>query len=93
MKTWILCIDQAVANVFARDDKDGATKLCYTLNSSHRSKKKFLKYVAEEMELACGCGTSNDLVVCGEQDILKKLIDLCSHEVRTSIRSAVYPGT
>ena len=93
MKTWILCIDRAVANVFARDGKDGPTRLCYTLDSTHRSKHRFLKYIAEEMELACGCGTSNDLIVCGEQDMLQKLTNLFSHEVRSSIRGAIYTGS
>jgi hypothetical protein len=89
MKTWILCVEKGSANVFAQDGKNQAPRLCYTLNSSHRSKNKFLKYVAEEMELACGCGTCNELVVRGEKDILKKLTDLFSYEVRSSIRSAI----
>jgi hypothetical protein len=87
MKTWILCIEKQYAKVFARDEKNGQARLCYTLNSSHRSKNHFLKYIAEEMELACGVGTSNDLIVEGEKEAVKKITELFSHEVRSSIRA------
>ena len=92
MRTWILCIDKAVAKVFAKEGTDEQPRLCYTLKSSHRSKTNFLKYVAEEMELAAGAGTDNQLEVYGEADLLKKLTKKFSHEVRHSIRQSVAIG-
>jgi hypothetical protein len=87
MKTWILCLDKQSANVFTRDANHGSARLCYTLKSSHRSKASFLKYIAEEMELACGAGTNNDLIVIGEQDLVDRITRLFSWEVKNSLRA------
>jgi hypothetical protein len=91
-KTWIVCIENKSAQIFARDEKKGADQLCYTINSSHRSKNGFLKYIAEEMELACGWGTNNNLVIQGEQGLVKRITELCSYEVRGSIRRPAFAG-
>jgi hypothetical protein len=60
-------------------------QLCYAIDSSV-PKTSFLKYIAEEMELACGWGTNNGLVIRGEQAIVKRVTALFSHEVRCSIQ-------
>jgi len=85
-KTWTLCLDKNSAKIFVRDERNQTDQLCYTIDSSIQPKTSFLKYIAEEMELACGWGTNNNLVVRGEQNIVKKITKLFSYEVRSSIQ-------
>ena len=69
--TWVLCMTEHDAKVFRQDSLDSTLKLCYELHDP-KKKQSFARYVADEMELACGYGTTGSLVVCAEPKIPQK---------------------
>jgi protein required for attachment to host cells len=99
MKTWILCADNLCAEIFMKNSPQDTPHLCYTIPVSkptHQSKlspksktknsnKKFVRYIAEEIEVACGAGTDSQLIICAEKEMLSKFLDVLSINVKQSL--------
>ena len=101
MKTWILCADNLCAEIFLKNDPQDKPHLCYTIpvsniasqsqskskikSKSKNSNKKFVRYVAEELEVACGAGTDSQLIICAEKEMLSKFMDVLSVTVKQSL--------
>jgi protein required for attachment to host cells len=101
MKTWILCADNLCAEIFMKNGPQDMPHLCYTIpvsKPSHQSKlkpksktkskdsnKKFVRYIAEEIEVACGAGTDSQLIICAEKEMLSKFLDVLSINVKQSL--------
>ena len=70
MKTWIICIERAEATVSQLNRTNGALSAGGSIAPPRGSTpQKFARYLAAEMELACGVGTSSDLIICCAQRV------------------------
>jgi len=93
MKTWILCADNLCAEIFMKNSPQDTPHLCYTIPASNvtpqskskNSNKKFVRYIAEEIEVACGAGTDSQLIICAEKEMLSKFLDVLSINVKQSL--------
>jgi protein required for attachment to host cells len=95
MKTWILCADNLCAEIFMKNSPQDTPHLCYTIpvskpahqskSKSKNSNKKFVRYIAEEIEVACGAGTDSQLIICAEKEMLSKFLDVLSINVKQSL--------
>ncbi len=90
MNAWILFADPLRAKIFFKKDSRSPAILYRTIT---RRKPKptasFLKYVAEEIDLACGAGTRNELIVCGKRSLLPRLVASLSPEARSHLVHAL----
>ena len=90
MRTWILCADNLCAKLFVRKSPDDETNLCRTIPYPPKTRlKKFIHYVVEEIELACGAGTESKLILCAESEILSEYMKQISPYVEGSIIGTV----
>ena len=56
-----------------------------SLEESQRISDSFANYVAEEIEIACGCGTNSALIMSGESADVQKICKCLSPAVKKSI--------
>jgi protein required for attachment to host cells len=94
MKTWILCADNLCAEIFMKNGPQDTPHLCYKIpvskptdqsKSKSKTNKKFVRYIAEEIEIACGAGTDSQLIICAEKEMLSKFLDVLSINVKQSL--------
>ena len=91
--TWILYLDPFKARIFIRKGAEVPLEFCREIRrskigaSARGTLRGFTGYVAEEMELACGCGTGCSLVLCGESRSVRRLASQLSASVRSKLRS------
>lgn len=80
MKTWILCADPLCAKILMKNNDRDEARLCYTIPAqslaldSGQLDKKFVRYIAEEVDLACGAGTDSQLIICAESSLLAQIL-------------------
>ena len=94
MRTWILCLDSWCAKIFMRkqDADDAHLFNVIPRREVDQSSKEvlndgiqFIRYVADEIEVACGSGTDSQLIICAEDEVLSKVMPALSSSVRSSI--------
>ena len=59
------------------------------MSKDQNATPQFAQYLAEEIEIACGCGTDSRLVVCAERKVLKELRKRLSRQVQQVIVGTV----
>jgi protein required for attachment to host cells len=77
-----LCYTIPASNVTPAKSKSSQPK---SQPKSKNSNKKFVRYVAEEIEVACGAGTDSKLIICAEKEMLSKFMDILSLNVKQSL--------
>lgn len=94
MKAWIMLIDPLSTTVFQISSHKREISFSTTIENSlpSRSSSKseeisdqFAHYIAEEMEIACGCGTYSALIIAGESDDVKKICKCLSPVTKSNI--------
>jgi hypothetical protein len=90
MNAWILFADPLCAKIFFKKDNRSPAVLYRKIT---RRKPKpteiFLKYVAEEIDLACGAGTRNELIVLGKRPLVSRLVAKLGPEARSHLVHAI----
>ena len=88
MRTWILCADNLCAKIFVKRTDEDRARLYYTIpgprrnSRSRQNTKEFIRYVADEIELACGAGTDSQLILCAEKEMLSHFCKRFSGQVK-----------
>ena len=90
MRAWILCADNLCAKIFMKKSPNDEPSLCRTiplpsLPASTHKIKNFVRYVVEEIEIACGAGTESRLILCAESDLLTQYLNQLSPAVGGSV--------
>ncbi len=94
MNAWIMLIDPLRTSVFrASTSKKELTfstviKNTGTFSSLEDTKKisdDFAHYIAEEIEIACGCGTNSALIISGDTNDVQKVCKCLSSSAKSNI--------
>lgn len=94
MKTWIMSVDLFRVSVFQinpeRKEVQFSTliKSPYPALSSIVSRQisiDFAQYIAEEIEIACGCGTDNQVILSGSTIDTQKIFHCLSESVKCTV--------
>ena len=89
MRIWIVYADDKEAKIFLKKDPTGEPCLCRTIRCKS---KNFIRYVSEEMEIACGAGTDARLILQVKKNMLSRFKKQLSDQVRGAMIDAVdYP--
>jgi hypothetical protein len=97
MRTWILCADNLCAKIFLKSTSIDELKLYRTIFCPQKllrdlkteKFKSFIRYVSDEIEIACGAGTETQLVLCAEKKILKEFHRQFSSQVRSAVVATI----
>lgn len=94
MKAWIVLIDPFRISLFYVSSATKEltfstiiknTKSPHSLAETKQISDDFASYVAEEIEIACGCGTNNALIISGDSSDVKKVCKCLSRSIKNSI--------
>jgi hypothetical protein len=90
MNAWILCADPLRAKIFFKKNVHSPATLYRTITRRKpRATASYVKYLAEEIDLACGAGTQSQLIVCGKRSLLDHLVARLSPEARSRLSHAL----
>jgi hypothetical protein len=84
MKTWIFCAETGHAKVF-RTSEDHGLQFCSEVVTDPGERRKFSRYLADEIEIACGGGTDCRFLICGDPALVNSVCQCLSDGVRKLI--------
>jgi hypothetical protein len=101
MNAWIMLVDPNRVSVFRASSNRtdiifskvirnlGRTR---TQEESPQISDHFANYIAEEIEIACGCGTDSSLIISGESVDVHKVCNCLSSDVKKHIIGIIPKG-
>lgn len=87
--TWVLCANEAGGKLYQCRNLDDGLKFYRDLSPSEAS-KDFVRYLAEELEVACGSGTDSRLILCANDGFLDSIVRSLSPLAREAIIGLVH---
>jgi len=81
-RTWVLCANEESAKIFRLDVSIGSIQFVQDLQATS---SEFDRLLAEEAEFACGFGSNEKIVLCGEFRILNRICRQMENAVRSRI--------
>ena len=81
MKTWIFCAESHSAKVF-RTSEDRELQYCSDVVTVPGERRRFSRYLADEIEIACGGGTDSRFMICGDPTLINNVCQCLSDGVR-----------
>jgi len=93
MKAWIMSIDPFRVSVFQASSNRQEIVFSTVIKNNQpisslairEISDGFAQYVAEEIEIACGCGTNSSLILSGNSDDVKKVCQCLSPSLKNNI--------
>lgn len=101
MKAWIMLVNPVRVSVFFASPLNGDftfatviknTKTISSMSDTNPISDDFANYAAEEIEIACGCGTNSALIISGDTRDVQKVCNCLSPSVKGSIIGIIPKG-
>jgi hypothetical protein len=94
MKAWIMSVEPFRVSVFQASSEQSNINFSTVIKNnqpfrsmaaSKQISDGFAKYIAEEIEIACGCGTDSSLIISGDEKDVQKVCNCLSLAAKKSI--------
>jgi hypothetical protein len=91
--TWIVCVSSSEGKIYHSKSFDEGVQCIKSMYGAQnpsgktnlRHLKKLFRFVADEMDYACGSGTTGRLIVTGDPRVVNHFCNYLSDEVRARI--------
>ena len=84
MKILIFCAEASYAKVFRTFHELGLTP-CSDVIARLGERRRFCRYLADEIEPACGSGTESRFLICGDPSLVSDVCQCLNDRVRSLI--------
>jgi hypothetical protein len=84
MKTWVFCAESNYAKVFQTSENHGI-QYCRDVITTPGERRRFCRYLADEIEIACRSGVDGRLLICGDPALVNNVCQCLSDAVRSLI--------
>ena len=84
MKTLIFCAETGYARVF-QTSREFGLQACSNVTAPTGERRRFCRYLADEIESSCCTGTERRFLICGDPPLVSSVCQCLSERVRSLI--------